>query len=204
MLKATVIAVVILGVLTDLAAAQDSRAEVIQNAQAQKQSILTPPRPNRAERIIERLEDWGLFAGAPRGLYPWVGSVYPGSGFTLGLGLRKTFADDGAVNTFGAYSASGSTRAEAQVLLPTFARQRARFTMSGQYVDAAEVKYYGIGNDSAKENLAYFGYTPKRAGAQLDVDASRQLKVGGGVSYVAIDSFEGDRADLERLSIDYL
>ena len=200
MLKAaTVIAVVILVVLAGPATAQDSRAEVIQNAQAHKQSIVTPSQPNRAERIIERLEDWGLFAGAPRGLYPWVGSVYPGSGFTLGLGLRRTFADDGAVNTFGAYSASGSTRAEAQLLLPTFARQRARVTLSGQYIDAAEVKFYGIGNESAKENLTYFGYTPKRAGAQLDVAAARKLSVGGGVSYLAVDTF-----DLDRVSIDYL
>ena len=196
---ATIIAVVILVVLADPATAQDSRAEVIQNAQAQKLSIVTPPQPNRAERIIDRLEDWGLFAGAPRGLYPWVGSVYPGSGFTLGVGLRQAFADDGAVNTFGAYSTTGSTRAEAHVLLPTFARQRARVTGSGQYLDAAEVKYFGIGNDSAKEHLTYFGYTPKRVGAQLDVTATRKLALGGGVSYLA-----NDASDLERVSVDYL
>src|SRR6185503_20643297 len=83
---------------------QESRAEVIVQAQAAKQQQLEPPQPNGAERFIDRLERWGLIAGEPRGLYPWFGSVYPGGGFAAGAGVRVPFADDGAFNVLGGYS----------------------------------------------------------------------------------------------------
>ena len=85
-------------------AAQETRAEAIRQEQAEKQKALAPPRPNAAESLIDRLEDWGLIAGAPRGVYPWFGSVYPGGGFAAGAGVRKPFGDDGAFNIFGGYS----------------------------------------------------------------------------------------------------
>ena len=85
-------------------AAQETRDEAIRQEQAEKQKALAPPRPNGAERLIDRLEDWGLIAGAPRGVYPWFGSVYPGGGFAAGAGVRMPFGDDGAFNIFGGYS----------------------------------------------------------------------------------------------------
>jgi len=69
------------------AAAQDTRAEVISQEQAARQRELRPPQANGVERLIDRLEDWGLIAGAPDGVYPWFGSVYPGGGFAAGAGV---------------------------------------------------------------------------------------------------------------------
>jgi hypothetical protein len=185
------------------ALAQETRAGIIESAQADKQRVLAPPQPNRGELIVNRLERWGLFAGTPRGLYPWMGSVYPGAGFTIGVGHRQTFADDGAIRTLGAYSLSQSTRVETEVALPTFARRRARVSISGQYIDATDVKFYGVGNDSQKADLAYFGLTPKRAGTRLDVTPTARLSLGGGVSYISIDPGKSrtapsiaDRSDL--------
>ena len=147
------VAVALTFVFAGQAIAQDTRAGVIENAQADRQRVLTPPRPNRAERIITRLQDWGLFAGAPRGLYTMDRFGVPGSGLTFGAGFRQVFADDGAVNTMGAYSASQSSRAEVEVALPSFARRRARVTLYGQYIDAPEVKFFGIGNTSQRGDL---------------------------------------------------
>ena len=81
--------------------AQETRAEAIQQEQAEKVGVLAPPQLNRVERVVERLERWGLLTGTPRGVYPWFGSVYPGGGFAVGAGVRTPFGDDGAVNVFG-------------------------------------------------------------------------------------------------------
>lgn len=178
----------------DYAAAQETRAEAIRQAQADKQQELEPPRPNTAERFIERLEHWGLIAGAPRGVYPWFGSVYSGGGFAAGAGVRKPFGDDGAFNVFGGYSINSFARAQADLALPTFAANRARVTLSGRYVDAPDVRFFGIGNGSQPENAARFGYTPKGGGARLDVQGGRRFVFGGGVEWLDIDTSAGRTA----------
>ena len=151
------------------AMAQETRAEIIRQEQAEKQRAVAPPEPNRAEIIIDRLEDWGFSTGEPRGFYPWLGSVYPGGGFAAGVGVRKPFGDDGAVNVFGGYSINSFWRAEANVALPTFAQNRAG-SRCGRYVDAPDVKYYGVGNDTHKDEQTHFGYTPA-GGGRLDFEA---------------------------------
>ena len=93
-------------------AAQETRAEVDSPGAGRETTALAPPQPNAAERLIDRLEDWGLIAGAPRGVYPWFGSVYPGGGFAAGAGVRKPFGDDGAFNVFGGYSIASFRRVQ--------------------------------------------------------------------------------------------
>jgi hypothetical protein len=172
-------------------AAQDTRAEAIAQEQAAKQQALSPPQPNSAERFIERLEDWGIITGTPHGFYPWFGSVYPGGGLAVGAGVRETFGDDGAVNVIGGYSLATFSRADATVTLPSFAANRARLTLIGQYVNAPDVRFFGIGNDAQREDLTRFGYSPKRGGARLDIEAGRYFELGGGADYISVDTSEG-------------
>jgi hypothetical protein len=173
------------------AAAQDTRAEAIQQEQAAKQKELAPPRRNGVERFIEHLEDWGLIAGAPRGVYPWFGSVYSGGGFAAGAGVRAPFGDDGAFNVFGGYSLNSFARLQGDLSLPTFADGRARVSMTGRYIDAPDVRFFGIGNNSLAINETHFGYTPKSGGARLDVNAGKYFTVGGGVTYHDISTSTG-------------
>ncbi len=170
------------------AAPQETRADVIRQQQADRQQQLEPPQPTTFEKVVARLERLGLFAGAPVGVYPWIGSVYPGGGYAAGGGYRKPFGDDGALNMFGGYSIATYTRAEANLALPTFVGNRARITMSGQYIDAPDVQYFGRGNTSRRDDRTRFGYSPSSAGARLDVDVSKQLKLGGGVAYRHVET----------------
>ena len=176
------------------AAAQETRAEVIRDEQAEKKQKLAPPRPNAAERLLDRLEDWGLITGAPRGLYPWFGSVYPGGGFAAGAGVRVPFGDDGAFNVFGGYSIATFARAQADLALPSFAGNRARVSLTGRYVDAPDVRYFGVGNFSSRDNATRFGYTPKGGGARLDVQGGKYFSLGGGVNYLDIETSAGKTA----------
>jgi hypothetical protein len=177
-----------------IAAAQDTRAAVIQQQQAQKTQQLAPPQPNGVERFIDHLEDWGLIAGAPRGFYPWFGSVYSGGGFAAGAGVRAPFGDDGAVNIFGGYSIASFARAQADLELPSFAAGRARLTLSGRYIDAPDVRYFGVGNSSLAADATRFGFSPTTIGGKLDIAGGKYFTLGGGVDYVDIATSGGRTA----------
>ena len=169
----------------------ETRTEIIRQEQADKLRTVTPPELSRAEKIVRRLEDWGLLTGEPRGVYPVLDSVYPGGGFAAGLGARKPFGDDGAISVIGAYSINSFWRAQTDVSLPSFASNRGRVSLTAGYLDAPDVKYYGIGQDSNKDDKTFFGYTPFGGGGRLDFDVSRYLSVGGGVKYLDIETDSG-------------
>jgi hypothetical protein len=187
--------VVVASLLVPLSsAAQTTRAEVTHQEQAEKRQHVQPPRPDSlGERIVDRLEDWGLIMGEPRGFYPWVGSVYPGGGMAAGAGVRKPLGDDGALNIFGGYSINRFSRAQADWQLPTFARNRARITLSGRYVDAPDVRHFGIGNSSVEEDETRFGYTPKSGGVRLDFDG-RRFSLGASADYYDVETSGGRTA----------
>ena len=173
------------------AMAQETRAEMIRQEQAAKLRTVAPPELNGAETILRRLEDWGWLTGEPRGVYPVLDSVYPGGGFAAGLGARKPFGDDGAIDVIGAYSINSFWRVQSDVSLPTFASSRGRVSLTARYLDAPDVKYYGVGADSDKDDKTFFGYTPWGGGGRLDFDVSRHFSVGGGVNYIDIATESG-------------
>jgi hypothetical protein len=173
------------------ARAQETRAAIIEQQQAERAQQLQPPQPNPIESAIARLEDWGFISGAPRGPYPWFGSVYPGGGFAAGAGVRVPFGDDGALNAFGGYSVGTFSRLEVNAALPTFARSLARLTLSGRYVDAPDVRYYGTGNTSSRDDETRFGYAPRGFGAQLEIGGGGYLTLAGGVDRFDVETSPG-------------
>jgi hemolysin activation/secretion protein len=78
--------------------------------------------------------------------------------------------------------------------LPTFARNRARVTFSGRYLDAPDVRFFGVGASSSPTDQTRFGYRPITGGARLDVAVSRYLTVGGGVDYSQTQTSAGRTA----------
>jgi hypothetical protein len=190
----TFVAAALLCAFLSPAAAQETRADDIRRQQADKLKEIVPERPNTAERVIDRLEDWGIFTGAARGPYPWFGSVYPGGGFAAGAGFRKPFADDGTFNVVGGYSIASFARAQADLALPTFARNHARITLSGRYIDAPDVRYFGVGNFSDQDEMTRFGYSPRSAGARLEISGGKYVSFGGAVDVHSVETSEGRTA----------
>ena len=127
----------------------------------------------------------------PRGFYPLLDSVYSGGGFAAGLGARTPIGDNGAINVIGAYSINSFWRTQTDVTLPSFASDRGRVTLTADYLDAPDVKYYGIGQDSAKDAKTFFGAKPFKGGGRVDFGVSRYLSVGGGVNYLDIKTDSG-------------
>ena len=93
------------GLVPSGAAGQETRADTIAAAQAEKAQHLAPYVPSKAERIAADVQR-RLFA-TPNGFYPWFDSVYSGGGLTLGAGFRRFYGD----RTFWAASSRVSTLA---------------------------------------------------------------------------------------------
>src|SRR5688572_18734334 len=89
---------------------QQTRAEIIAEAQAAKSATLTPYVPSKAERLF--MDAKRRFIDAPGGFYPWFDSVYSGGGFTLGGGYRHFYGDRTFLDARGLYSMKNYKRLE--------------------------------------------------------------------------------------------
>ena len=87
----------------------------------------------RGERIVRRLEDMG-FAGPPRGIYPFVGSILGGGGLAIGPGVRESYGDTGELTGHAAISIRSYKTVAAGVKLPTIAR-RVNVATRAQWID---------------------------------------------------------------------
>ena len=108
----------------------------------------------------------------------------------VSVGARRS-ATTARINWTAAYSINSFWRTQTDVTLPSFASNRGRVTLNAGYLDAPDVKYYGIGQDSAKEDKTFFGYAPFETGGRVDFGVGRYLSVGGGANYIDVTTIEG-------------
>jgi len=172
--------------------AQQTRVEEITAQQAEKAKHLGPYKPNKAENTILRIERWGLLSGNPIGFYPFIGSAFSGGGLALGPGYRRPFGDNAAFDIHGAWSIANYKLVDTSLKLPDFANGHVRSRVHAKYVDAGKVSFFGIGNDSQKDNKTSFSYSPKFVDIEETISPVRWFAVGGGVAYLQIDTAEGE------------
>ena len=189
------IAICLCPALTISAYAQASRYDEHSQQQTQKAAIVVPVQKNLAEKVFDRLEDWGVLTGTPKGVYPWGGSVYSGGGFALGAGYRRGYGDTGAVNVLGGYSIRNYRMGEVQVRLPELANRRVAFDLSGKWTDAPQVRYFGLGGDSDRANRVAYGLELLSGGASVRVKPSSWFQAGGGVEYLEVTERAGAGRD---------
>ena len=185
--------IVLLGVAAAPARAQapaSSREEEISRQQTEKAAKLTPQGPNKAEQYILKLEPVVLRA-EPSGFYPWFGSVLGGGWMALGAGYRNTYADTGAINVIGGWSLKNYRMIQADLGLPTFLSGRGRIGLHGKYLFADKVSYYGLGNDTEKDDKSSYTYEPTTFGATLDLKPIPYVFIGGGYQFEGVDTKDG-------------
>jgi hypothetical protein len=173
------------------ALAQDSRVEAIEEAQAEKAKDLHPYRPNAAERLIARLEN-GFFA-PPVGPYPWFGSVLSGGGLAIGPGYRQPFGTTGVFNITAGWSIKNYKMVDAHVQLPEVADGLLVFDARARWVDAPQVSFFGLGNDTVRAARTSFDYEPLTIGVNAALHPVRFVEAGGGLDYVRINTGPGRR-----------
>ena len=107
----------------------DTRGNAAARARGKGQH-LEPPEPNRLERALMDLESGRLFErllNPAEGLYPKMGNITSGSGFSVGPGYRQPgmFGGHADFSTFAAASLKRYWMIDARLQLPRLANNRA-------------------------------------------------------------------------------
>jgi hypothetical protein len=188
-----VIASAILTYGTD-AIAQDSRAQEIAAAQAEKARQLSPHVPHPAEQLLLTVRQ--SLIEAPAGFYPYFDSVYSGGGFTLGGGYRRFTGDRTHVSVAGLYSAKNYKLGNLGVASTGHLSGRLDLRADAGWRDATQVAFHGLGIDSPAEGAAY-RMQQTYAGGDVTLRPLRYLRLTAGAaheSYVIKDPLGDDPA----------
>lgn len=137
------------------AAAQSREAEIIKQ-QEEKEKTAEPYRPNRLEVFLSQVEQGKWLFGVPRGWYFGTGSVYPGGGFTIGGGYRQYIGYDSYVDANALLSRRSYKKVGLRGFTPNHFNGRVDLEGSVAWLDATQVAFYGLGPDTAKDDLATF------------------------------------------------
>lgn len=131
----------------------ETRMATIEQQQEAKDRNISPSRPDRVERLLDRYigeNPMNKYAGSIPGLHLRFGGLPSGAGFSMGLEyLRPDLADGQA--SFRA-SAVGSTkqwyRIDTELLFPDLAGRYLDMKILGRRLDSNSMDYYGPGADS--------------------------------------------------------
>jgi hypothetical protein len=185
----TAVAALALSLCAVPSAAQDLRADVIAAQQAEKARQLQPYQPDKAERIFVGIKD--SFLEAPSGLYPYLGSVYSGGGFTVGAGYRQFTGDNTFWDLHGLYSLTSYKLMELSTASLGHAAGRVDLGARVGWRDATRVGYYGIGTRTSSGDRANYRMKQTYAGGDLKVRPGGFLVFGAGLAYEAYDLESG-------------
>ena len=147
-----------------------TRAGVIE--QEQKAKDVHPYQPGTAEKWLNYAEST-LTTGS--GFHPFFVSAYSGGGFTLGAGYLKYVSPYNTVDVRGSLTFSGYKRIETEFIAPELFGRTTTLSVLGGWRDATKVAFYGIGQDSLKQNRTSFSFEQPYASTLLTVRPTRRL-----------------------------
>lgn len=165
------------------AAAQSTRVGAIEKEQTEKAKELAREGPSEAEQIIRRVLLSPLLSGGD-GAYPWFGSVYGGSGMGLGAGFLKRLEQGSYFNAQAGISINGSTLLRGEIASPHLWRGRLQAEASGQWLEANDVGFFGLGQDSSQQTRQGIEYSPKEVAGNITFKPVRFVVMTGGYSFL--------------------
>lgn len=171
--------------------AQDpaTRAEALQREREEKAKNLTPPTPNRLERTLMDLESGRLFErllNPAEGLYPKIGNITTGSGFSIGPGYRHAgmFGGHADFSTFVAASFSKYWMIDARLQFPRLATDRAAVEVHAQRYDFPKEDFFGLGPDSLRTNEVIYGLGNTVLGGSATLRPTAWLNLSAGLDHL--------------------
>ena len=182
-MKAPILVLVMIGAIASAARAhaQETRAAVIAEEQAEKATRLRPYEQTRAERLITRAAR--SLSEPPTGLYPAFGSIYSGGGFALGPAYRRFYGDRSTVEARGLISIRNYKLAEVGTNSPGHAGGHVDLYTRAAWLDATHVAFYGLGSDSLKDSRTNFRLREASVIGGARARALRWMVFGGALSY---------------------
>src|SRR6476619_1448343 len=167
-----------------------TRAGVIEAAEAEKGTTLQPYVPSRGERTITKVQN--TFANPSQTWHPFFQNAYHGGGFAAGLGYMWHVSPYNYLDVRGSYSIRSYKRAEVEFDAPRLFHRRGELTIGAGWRDATEVGFYGLGMDTASSDRANYGFERPAVGGVLTVRPTRRLLLlRGGLDFSRWDLKSG-------------
>jgi hypothetical protein len=149
----------------------DTRASLVEQAQAQKSTQLHPYVPNKAEKYLDYAQTM-LTTGMH--WHPYFENAYSGGGFTIGAGYRAFVGSYSSVDLRGSITPSGYKRIEGEFLAPRLFNRQGTLSLIGGWREATQVGYYGLGMTGSKDDRANYGFKQPYGAATFTFRPSRR------------------------------
>jgi outer membrane protein assembly factor BamA len=167
----------------------DTRGEELRRQREEKSRALTPPKPNKMEKALLDLESGRLFErilNPPEGIYPRIGQITSGSGFSLGPGYRHAglFGGSGAFSAFAAASFTRYWMLDARLQFPQLASGHAGAEVHAQRFEFPKEQFFGLGPDSERSNFVTYGFAGTDVGGTAAYRPTSDLAFTGAISYL--------------------
>jgi len=166
---------------------QQSRAEEIAQKQAEKNAQLTPNTPTATERALNWFE---AHFTDPNTVYLTFGGIYPAGGFAPGVAIRGAFGH-ARLNVGGAYSLRSYKLAHASLNFPELAANKLGVETRVRWIDATQVPFYGVGNDSIRDDRVNYGLRSLDLGGSAAFKPVSWYSIGGEIAWRRLEDREG-------------
>ena len=173
--------------LASPASAQQSRAEEIAQQQAEKSRQLRPNTPGGMERVLDWFED---HFNDPNTAFLTFGGIYPSGGFAPGVAVRRAFGH-ARLNTGGAFSVRSYKLVHASLRFPELAGEKLDVETRARWMDATQVPFYGLGNDSEKDDRVNYGLRSTELSGRATFRPVSWYGIGAGVAARRLDDRAG-------------
>ena len=165
-----------------------TRAEILEREREEKAQHLTPPQQTGLERALMDLESGRVFErilNPAEGLYPKIGNITTGSGFSFGPGYRYPRWFDGQLefSSFVAASFSHYWMIDARLQAPRLADGRVGLGVHAQRYDFPKEDFFGLGPDSSRDDEVIYGLRNTVFGGYGTVRPMSWLNLTAGVDY---------------------
>ena len=147
-----------------------SRADAVEQAQAEKARQLRPYVPGKVEQYLNRAQQ--RLAGQLR-FHPYFQSAYAGGGFTLGAGYRAAVSSYNTIDFRGSYTFKNYKRLESEFVAPRLFKRQGHLTVVGGWREATQVGYYGLGTSTELSDRANYGFKQLYGAATLGIRPRR-------------------------------
>jgi outer membrane protein assembly factor BamA len=166
-----------------------TRADALLLEREEKAKHLTPPKPSGFERVLMDLESGRLFErilNPAEGLYPKIGNITSGSGFSLGPGYRHAgiFGGHADFSTFAAASFSKYWMLDARLQMPRLANNHAAVEIHAQRYDFPKEDFFGLGPDSNRDDEVTYGLGNTVIGGSGMYRPTTWLNLSAGVDHL--------------------
>jgi outer membrane protein assembly factor BamA len=172
-----------------------SRTGQIESDRTEKEAILTPWTPSKAERIIDKTINstpYRLFTGDVNGLAVTSGNMVPGSGFAIGPTYTKPLWEGKLILKLDARAAvNQSYGGRLDVTLPRLFSDRVFATFTTQHRNISEMPYYGPGSDSSKDGRSNYRLEDTNLEFRPGVRVFKGMTAGLIGSYLAVNTGPG-------------